>query len=317
MIHSTCWSHILHLVSEEIRGHLKTADEYIACFKSALVKASSRRDELLDTFEQAGNKRTLPPNPVITRWATWLEAGQFHFLNFDAESDWINVTEDNSLAVKRLKKLAKKQNLKEQLRKISDVCPGICSAIKLMESRNTVASDVWLHIQTVLGLTAEVFGSESEKLTAYIQGRHPAIDFWEQVQFCDPRKFLSNNPDEIPEVPPALKKIFNEQIGLEEMVKFRDIRKTTVFDGSFDPSRFWKTFARELPKLSKLCLMALSIPSSSADVERSFSALRRILTPLRSRMTEENLSIHLRIAYNLKPVDIVHEQELFVMDDSD
>jgi hypothetical protein len=298
MMHSTCWSHILHLVSEEIRGKLTVADDYIACLKSALVKAPSRREELLDAFEQAGKKRVLPPVPVITRWATWLEAGKFHADNFDAEVQWILKTEDNSAAVKKLKKLVKKEKLRAQLVQVADVCPGISSAIKMLECRSTLASDVWLQLQSVLGLTSEIFGCESEKLTAYLQGRHPSVQFWEEVQFCDPRKLRDS--DVCPEIPSSLPKLCYEQVGIEERVAYNQIRKTTTYDENFCPAKFWKTFSRELPKLSKLCLTALSIPSSSADVERSFSTLRRILTPQRSCMVEANLSTHLRIIYNAR-----------------
>ncbi|ODM87887.1 hypothetical protein Ocin01_18795 [Orchesella cincta] len=48
MIHSTCWSHMLHL-------------------------APSRREELFRCLEAKGYRRKLPPTPVITRWCTWLE----------------------------------------------------------------------------------------------------------------------------------------------------------------------------------------------------------------------------------------------------
>ncbi|CAL8110311.1 unnamed protein product [Orchesella dallaii] len=44
MIDSTCWSHILHLVSEEIRGKLRKAYLYTSSFKSVLVRAPSRRE---------------------------------------------------------------------------------------------------------------------------------------------------------------------------------------------------------------------------------------------------------------------------------
>ncbi|ODM93319.1 hypothetical protein Ocin01_13363 [Orchesella cincta] len=106
MIHSTCWSHILHLVSKEIRGKMKLADKYISSFKSVLVKAPSRREELFDALEAKGYRRKLPPTPVITRWCTWLETGSFHHQHLNAELEWLQETEDDSAMIHTLKKIA-------------------------------------------------------------------------------------------------------------------------------------------------------------------------------------------------------------------
>jgi hypothetical protein len=45
---------------------------------------------------------------------------------------------------------------------------------------------------------------------------------------------------------------------------------------------------------------ALSVPASSASVERSFSVLKRVFSALRCSLTEENLETHLKIAFNKK-----------------
>lgn len=299
MIHSTCWSHVLHLVSEEIRGKMKKADAYISSIKSVLVKAPSRREELLDVMEAKGFTRTLPPVPVITRWCTWLEAGSFHYQHLSAETEWIEETLDNSAIMHKLKKMCCKDDLKEQLYKIHQVCPGISSSIKILEKRDLPASDVWLLLQTVLDLTNEVLGQESEKLNAYMEGRHPAITFWNDVQYFDPRKanqFVGSNGME--KLPPSLLRIAKNPIDIQEIRKYKTLRDSQNYCNQFCPFSFWKKFSREMPELSELALIALSIPASSSEVERSFSLLRRILTAQRSRFTEENLGIHLRMCFN-------------------
>ena len=65
-----------------------------------------------------------------------------------------------------------------------------------------------------------------------------------------------------------------------------------------DPLDFWKIFQKEMPVLYSQAIKILKIPSSSATVERSFSYLKKILTPQRCSLTEESLSSHLRILFN-------------------
>ncbi len=317
LMHSTCWSHVLHLVSEEIRAKLKKADKYISLFKSVLVKAPSRREELLDCLETNGFPRKLPPVPVITRWCTWLETGSFHYLHLDAEIQWVAETEDNSAVMHKLKKIANQDSLKDELRNAHE------ASIKMMESHQLPSSDVWLQLNSVAGLTEEVMGVSSAKLEAYFDGRHPSVDFWKDVQYLDPRKASSLFQEgEAEYLPSTLKRLSGEGIGSHEIHTYRNVRKCYNYNSQFSVFDFWNTFSRELPKLSKLALTALSVPASSADVERSFSSLKRILTAQRTKFTEENLGVHLRMNFN-KPVpvdpsdNLEPEQDVEMSEDSD
>ena len=47
---------------------------------------------------------------------------------------------------------------------------------------------------------------------------------------------------------------------------------------------FWKSQRDRYPKLASLARKVLSLPASSADCERAFSRLRRVLSDERSRM---------------------------------
>lgn len=42
----------------------------------------------------------------------------------------------------------------------------------------------------------------------------------------------------------------------------------------------------------------LSFPASSADVERSFSTMKRLFTPIRNKLSDENLNVHMRLSFN-------------------
>jgi len=306
MLHSTCWSHILHLVAEEVRGKLKLADGFISAMKKSVIKAPARRLELLDAYEKRGYARVLAPVPVLTRWCTWLEAGAFHYARLDAVQDWTEQTEDNSAAIKTITKTANKSKLKDELKVISELTPGLTSAIKILETDGLPASSVWLQLKVVLGLTKEVLGNESEKLKLYLDTKHPALTFWQEVQYLDPRIASQFQNFDEEGLPPSLQRFSEDPPAniLPELLKYREIRQNYHFDEKFDVFKFWVTFSREMPLLSKLCLKSLSVPSSSAAVERSFSGLKRILTPLRNNLTESSLGVHLRLNLNSNFVNL-------------
>ena len=66
LFHVQCLSHLLHNCAEEIRAKFKDTDNLIARIKLAVQKNPTRRH----MFHEIGT----PPNPVITRWGTWLDA---------------------------------------------------------------------------------------------------------------------------------------------------------------------------------------------------------------------------------------------------
>ncbi len=301
MIHSTCWAHILHLVAEEIRGRLKLADKFIASLKQSLVKAPARRAELLDTFERHQKSRQLPPFPVITRWCTWLACGEYIYSRFDAISEWIEGTEENSIATKTLKELLEANvEVRNQLKWIHDVAPGLCSSLRKLESNRLPASNVWLVLETVIQLTTDVLGAPSSKLQGYMETRHPSRDFWYYSRFFDPR-FAAQVSEDFT-IPDTFAQ-FEVSVPILEMATYKTLVAQQKYGVDFDVLNFWKSYSKEMPALSSLALKISSIPSSTSDVERSFSCLRRVLTPLRNQLTEDNLGVHLRLAFNSNLVE--------------
>ena len=72
LLHVTCIVHLLYNCAEHTRAHIKAADNLISSIKAATIKNKDRRA----LFTGAGF--SAPPQPVLTRWATWLEAS-FHY----------------------------------------------------------------------------------------------------------------------------------------------------------------------------------------------------------------------------------------------
>ena len=66
LMHVNCLAHFLHNCA--MRAHFKNVDEVITTIKAATIKNKDRKKD----FHDAGLPS--PPDPVITRWATWHRA---------------------------------------------------------------------------------------------------------------------------------------------------------------------------------------------------------------------------------------------------
>ena len=78
LMHVTCVAHLLHNCAMRVRAHFKSIDEIIATIKAATIKNKDRKKD----FHDAGLPS--PPDPVITRWVTWLRAALYYDENLPA-----------------------------------------------------------------------------------------------------------------------------------------------------------------------------------------------------------------------------------------
>ena len=80
-----------------MRAHFKNIDEVIATIKAATIKNKDRKKD----FHDAGLPS--PPDPVITRWATWLRAALYYSENLSAVRTIVNNWTSAGLLVSRAK----------------------------------------------------------------------------------------------------------------------------------------------------------------------------------------------------------------------
>lgn len=92
------------------------------------------------------------------------------------------------------------------------------------------------------------------------------------------------------------------------------VRKVTTIRSVCDAMNAQNSFKSLLSEVHKLLRLYLSIPITSATAERTFSVLRRLLTYLRSTMTEKRLNnclllhVHKKdLAHNINLIDIAKE----------
>ena len=96
-----------------VRAHFKSIDEVIATIKAATINNKDRKKD----FHDAGLPS--PPDPVITRWATWLRAALYYSENLPAVRTIVNNRASAGLLVSRAKDAINVEDLVPDLVKIN------------------------------------------------------------------------------------------------------------------------------------------------------------------------------------------------------
>ena len=113
LMHVTCFAHLLHNCAMRVRAHFKNIDEIITTIKAATIK----NKDLKKDFHDAGLPS--PPDPVMTRWATWLRAALYYSENLPAVRNIVNNWTSAGLLVSRAKDAINVEDLVPDLIKIN------------------------------------------------------------------------------------------------------------------------------------------------------------------------------------------------------
>lgn len=107
LFHVTCVAHLLHNCAEKVRFKFPSVDNLIARVKASTIKNRDRRN----LFSSIG----YPPQPVITRWASWLNAAFYYAENLPKVREIISEFEGSGLLVARVKEAIADESLASDL----------------------------------------------------------------------------------------------------------------------------------------------------------------------------------------------------------
>ena len=95
MFHLTCLAHLLHNCAEKVRSYFTDVDNLIARVKAVTVKNKTRQA----LFNEIGS----PPQPVVTRWGTWLNAAMYYAEHFHEVKTIVNSFTGEGILVRNAK----------------------------------------------------------------------------------------------------------------------------------------------------------------------------------------------------------------------
>lgn len=131
LTHLTCLVHGLHRVAEEVRKLFPTVNTLISSVKKVFLKAPSR----ISVFREKLPDTPLPPEPVITRWGTWLKAVKYYAKNFEQMKVIVNeFDEEDSLSIKAAQCVFKEKGIKEDLAYIDAHFTFVVDTIQQLEA---------------------------------------------------------------------------------------------------------------------------------------------------------------------------------------
>ena len=134
----TCLAHMLHNCAEKVRGAFADVDNLVARVKAA-TKNKSRQAQ----FKHIGS----PPEPVVTRWGTWLKAADYYADNLIEVKKIVNEFEGDGILVKRAKEAVNDAGILKIKRDYSQL-PKIIQEIE---------SPKFTHVQCVCLMQASYF----------------------------------------------------------------------------------------------------------------------------------------------------------------
>jgi hypothetical protein len=131
LIHCTCLAHGLNRVAETIRLQFPLVNALISQGKKIFLKAPLR----VQIFKEKMPGIPLPPQPVLTRWGTWLDAAMYYADNFEGFKEVVlDFSESTSQSIKDCQTVLKNQEIKQNLAFLKANYKFVSTTIKKLES---------------------------------------------------------------------------------------------------------------------------------------------------------------------------------------
>lgn len=157
LIHCTCLAHGLNRVAETVRSEFPLINTLVTNIKKNFVKAPQR----VQFYKEKLPGVPLPPEPVLTRWGTWLNCVNFLAENYVGIKNVISEFDPkSSAALEKCLTIFKNPLVENQLTFVKSNYVCIATAITKLESRGLALKDS-INIVTSLKNNIEISGSKS------------------------------------------------------------------------------------------------------------------------------------------------------------
>lgn len=145
MVHLICLAHGLHHVAEEICLNYPDVDKLISIVKKIFIKAPLR----VKKFKQDSPSLPLPPQPILTRWDTWLNGVEYYCENYEDIKKIVSTFDSSDASSIKIVQESFSPTLLGNLASIKSNYGGIMTAISRLET-------VGLELHESLGVVKNV-----------------------------------------------------------------------------------------------------------------------------------------------------------------
>ena len=145
LFYVTCVAHLLHNCAIKIKSHFEDVDQLIAKVKAVTIQNKTRQAEF--------SAIDYPPQPVPTRWGSWLNAALYYAKNLPEVKAIVESFVGSGILVTQTKISLQKSGLAGQLLKIKDHYECQVKLIEKMESAKCKQSKNVTLIKTLVTST--------------------------------------------------------------------------------------------------------------------------------------------------------------------
>ena len=157
LFHVTCTAHLLHNCAEKVRAYFSDVDDLIATVKAATVRSKDRKE----LFASIG----YPPQPVVTRWATWLKVTFYYAKKLPDIRRIVESFDGNGLLVQRAKKSVANPQLPFDLMVIMRDYQSLVEVLERCEGMEYTIAKASQDLQALS------FGEDMESVKMYLEKR--------------------------------------------------------------------------------------------------------------------------------------------------
>ncbi|KAL4131839.1 hypothetical protein QTP88_009087 [Uroleucon formosanum] len=138
ILHVTCLAHALHRVAEQIRIDFPLVDKLISSVKKVFLKCPSR----IQIFKNEAPELSLPPEPVLTRWGTWLTAAVYYCDSYQTIKKIINKFDPNDASsIRTAQEIIGERSVEANLAFIKSNFSFLSSALTSLEEKGKPLSN--------------------------------------------------------------------------------------------------------------------------------------------------------------------------------
>lgn len=182
MTHVTCLAHALHRVAEEVRTNFTEVNQLVSSVKKVFLKAPARVQAFKDKLPDV----PLPPEPILTRWGTWLNAVDYFHSHFEGlRSVILELSRDEAESVRRAQDIFELTKLPGELAYISANYVFIADSIRQLETSGQALCDAVATIAAVRENIEKVpkgpVADKVAKKLKYVLEKNPGFKILESV----------------------------------------------------------------------------------------------------------------------------------------
>ena len=333
-IHVGCMAHILNLVGEDLvkDEYFKEVEVFVNDIKNIFKKRPARKSRFAAHLREINHDvKSLPPEPVATRWGTWFDAVSYHSTHLDAYRTFFASEDSEAENVKRVRRVLGEEESSDRLllkmNFITESCPKIKNTLTKLEGNKPFAPTMYtmvdgLCIYLMRGTAKTTFGTETDsgldKLTraekdeavehfhdafnrAHLKfskhvDRSMAMDYYKLCRVFDPRQ-LSMITNDITKYK-TLRGLQNPSESLQEEWDIYMTAAKEELPEEFDLAKFWKGLGQRIPTLGKIATEHIWTKVTSVDAERSFSKYKHMLDDRRESLTVKHTKALLILYFN-------------------